>query len=427
MMPITLLHPMFYEPVKELQRLSTKAGVIMEEKTGKVIWQRDPDTPRYPASTTKIMTTLLMLENLKPDDVIVAPSDVKNVRESSMGLKPGERVRVKNMAYALMLRSANDGCYAVAVAMDGSVQKFAQRMNKRAAEIGCKNTHFANPNGLNDKKHVTSAFDLCLMGREAMQREDFREVVGAKRKLIDRSLNFADRTMINKNKILWKEAGADGIKTGWTIPAGHTYVGSAKRNETRFISSLMNAPKWQEDYMTMLNWAFNNYETKLVRRKGVINLTEIGGPKISSAELKSDVYACVKKSGDHVEERFEKLASPLKTAKGIVIGYDVVTDGDKFVQRIPVYGEMNSGVVGFLNGSSSGSGFSRFAVFGGLAAMIVAGRYLMSRNLVSKVGMPKKVAKNNVSSRTFSTTLPTLDESFSSADQSTTGNGSVAE
>jgi D-alanyl-D-alanine carboxypeptidase len=217
MMPITLLHPMFYEPVKELQRLSTKAGVIMEEKTGKVIWQRDPDTPRYPASTTKIMTTLLMLENLKPDDVIVAPSDVKNVRESSMGLKPGERVRVKNMAYALMLRSANDGCYAVAVAMDGSVQKFAQRMNKRAAEIGCKNTHFANPNGLNDKKHLTSAFDLCLMGREAMQREDFREVVGTKRKLIDRSLNFADRTMINKNKILWKEAGADGIKTGWTI------------------------------------------------------------------------------------------------------------------------------------------------------------------------------------------------------------------
>jgi D-alanyl-D-alanine carboxypeptidase (penicillin-binding protein 5/6) len=252
-------------------------------------------------------------------------------------------------------------------------------------------------------------------------------VVGTKRKLIDRSLNFADRTMINRNKILWKDAGADGIKTGWTIPAGHTYVGSAKRNETRFISSLMNAPKWQEDYMTMLNWAFNNYETKLVRRKGVINLTEIGGPKISSAELKFDVYACVKKSGDHVEEKFEKLASPLKTAKGIVIGYDVVTDGDKFVQRIPVYGEMNSGVVGFLSGSSSGNRFSRFAVFGGLAAMIVAGRYLMTRNLVPKVGMPKKVAKNNVSSRTVSTTLPTLDESFSNADQPTTGNGSVAE
>jgi D-alanyl-D-alanine carboxypeptidase len=108
---------------------------VIEAETGKVLWSKDPDTPRFPASTTKIMTGLLLLERCKPDDIIVAPPDVENVKEASMHLKPGEQVKAKDMIYALMLRSANDGCYAVACHIGGSVEGFAQIMNDWAARI----------------------------------------------------------------------------------------------------------------------------------------------------------------------------------------------------------------------------------------------------------------------------------------------------
>lgn len=346
--PVTpTVPPGFYEAAHPLKTTSCQAACIIDSKTHKVIWSRDKDTPRYPASTTKIMTTLLMLENYKPDDIITAPSDVNKVGESSMNMKPGEKVRVKFLAYALMLRSANDGCYAVAVNMDGSVAAFANRMNKRAAEIGCKNTHFANPNGLNNNQHKISAFDLCLVGAEAMKRDDFREVVRTQKKLIDRSINSKDRWMINRNKILWKDPSANGIKTGYTKPAGHTYVGSASRNGSEFITSLMDAPKWQEDHMRMLKFAFENYETRLVEPAGPIDLRE--GPEAvkCTTELRQDVYACVKKGRDKVESVFVRYKSLLPFKTGDTVGELVVTDSDNFVQKIPVYAtsDETSGVV----------------------------------------------------------------------------------
>lgn len=358
-----------------LHAIASKGACIIEEKTGKVLWSRDKDTPRYPASTTKIMTCLLMLENYKPDDIITAPADVTKVKESSMNLKPGERVRVKSMAYALMLRSANDGCYAIAKQMDGSVAGFAVRMNKRAKEIGCEHTHFANPNGLNDKNHTISPLDLCLIAREALKRPDFREVVRTQKKVIDRSINYKDRLMVSRNKYLWKDASADGVKTGWTIPAGHTYVGSATRNGTQFVTSIMNSPHWMDDHKKMLDWAFATYETRLVEKAGPVTFKNL----TMAAELKDDVYACVHREGnDHIESVF-KPNQKTGWHKGDVVGTMDVTDGDGYTQHIPVYATEDASIAAQLSSgtlsATNSTGFMIVAVIGtlGIGTLIYRG------------------------------------------------------
>ena len=362
----------YAEAPHPLRETSCQAGCIIDAKTKKVLWSRDKDTMRYPASTTKIMTCLLMLENYKPEDVITAPADVTKVRESSMNLKPFERVKVKNMAYALMLRSANDGCYAIAKQMDGSVAGFSQRMNKRAKEIGCEHTHFDNPNGLNDKNHNISSYDLCLVAREALKRPDFSEVVKTQRKVIDRSLNFQDRLMVSRNKYLWKDPSADGVKTGWTVPSGHTYVGSATRNGSQFITSLMNAPHWMLDHEKMLNWAFETYETKLVKPHGPLEEKELGNDIRCQVELRDDVYACVHRDKDRVEQRFVALKSSQPFRKGEVVGHYEVSDRDGYVQQIPVYASTDEPSTNLLSvgtiSAPKGSGFTFIALLGALGA-----------------------------------------------------------
>ena len=336
-----------------LRIASCQAGCIMDTKTKKVLWSRDKDTMRFPASTTKIMTCLLMLEKYKPDDVITAPADVMTVKESSMNLKPFERVKVKSMGYALMLRSANDGCYAIAKQMDGSVAGFSDRMNKRAKEIGCEHTHFANPNGLNNIYHKISSYDLCLVAREALKRPDFSEIVRTQKKVIDRSINFQDRLMVSKNKYLWKDPTADGVKTGFTNPAGHTYVGSATREGTQFVTSLMNAPHWMDDHKMMLDWAFQNYETKLIHAAGLLDPKLLGKDIRCQAELKEDVYACIHKDQDKVEQNFVAARADHSFKKGEIIGNYVVSDRDGYVQKIPVYASSDEPTFALLPGAGS--------------------------------------------------------------------------
>jgi D-alanyl-D-alanine carboxypeptidase (penicillin-binding protein 5/6) len=330
--------PGFFESPHPLRRTTCYGGAVIEDKTGKLLWGRDPNTPRYPASTTKILTTLLLLEKCDPEDVVVAPPEIQKIGEASMHLQPGEGVKVKNMAYALMLRSANDGCYAVAKHISGSATAFADLMNARAAQIGCKNTKFVTPNGLHSPNHATTPLDLCLIAREAMRREDFREIARTKVKVIERSKNFGDRRMQSKNKILWSDPTADGIKTGFTNPAGHTYVGSASRNGMRIIDSLMYAPKWKDDHKEMMDWAFSEYEVKVVMAKGAVASEMLKAVGVQcGAELRKAAYACVHRSGDLVETSFEVATGSRPFKAGDQIGSLVIIDKDKFVQKLPLY------------------------------------------------------------------------------------------
>jgi D-alanyl-D-alanine carboxypeptidase len=251
---------------RDLPKLDVTApsAIIISAETGQVLWSKGAETPRFPASTTKIMTALLLIENCKPDDVITAPKGIKDVKESSMHLEEGETVTAHDMLYALLLRSANDGCVAVADHISGSVPAFAALMNQRAKQLGCTHTHFDNPNGLNDPHHTISAHDLAIIAREAMRHPEFSDVVRQTKHRITRSINQKDTWMVTRNKWLKKDPTADGIKTGWTVPAGHCYVGSATRRGFRLITVVMHSEHWQEDHKKMLHWAYSAYQPVLL-------------------------------------------------------------------------------------------------------------------------------------------------------------------
>lgn len=316
-----------------------KSGLIMDERSGKVLWERDADRPMYPASTTKIMTALLLLEHSQPGQIITAHPAAAKVGESSMNIRPGERIPVKDMLYALMLRSANDGCVAVAYHVAGSLPAFIELMNARAQELGATNTRFNNPHGLNDTAHLTTARDLALMGREAMRYPLFRDIVRTKSVTIRRSINQGDRFIKSRNKWLFKDASADGIKTGYTRPAGHCYVGSAQRNGFRVITSLLNSPQWQEDHRQMLAYAFANYRIGKSVRPGeryvetpvVINGTPVpvAFPRAHHALVRQEEPA-----------PFTELAlngnATLPLQRGDSVGKLIVTDEDGFRQEWPL-------------------------------------------------------------------------------------------
>jgi D-alanyl-D-alanine carboxypeptidase (penicillin-binding protein 5/6) len=242
-----------------------------------------------------------------------------------------------------MLRSANDGCYAVAVQIAGSVPGFSKMMNDRAMQIGCKNTHFNNPNGLNDPNHTISARDLALIAREAMKNPQFEEVVRTPKYVIERSLNQKDTHMISRNKWLRKDASADGIKTGYTRPAGHCYVGSATRDGYRVITVVMNSENWQKDHQQMLDWSFKNHERYTlagrdgeVARVPVLNgaQTTVGLAAMQPVEsiLRRSTIARV---GGHkaVEPEIGKsLQAPIR--KGQVICQATIRDAEGFEQKV---------------------------------------------------------------------------------------------
>lgn len=330
------------DKVTGLPNVSAAGAIVMDADTGKVLWSKDADTPRYPASTTKIMTALLLIEKCKPTDVIQAPVDVEKVKEASMHLKPRERVPAKDMLYALMLRSANDGCYAVACHIGGSVEGFAKLMNERAKSIGCTGTTFRNPNGLNDPDHKTTPRDLALIAREAMKRPEFRTVTRTQKQQISRSLNQEDLWMINKNRLLKYDPTVDGIKTGYTNPAGKCFVGSAVRNGYRLITVVMKSEDWAADTKVLLDWAYAAHEWKTYFRPGEI----VAAPRIVRGGASDEVPLGVTRVGKSLVTKGspakvdfsldvpDELLAPVQ--RGQAVGYIAYRDADGFAYRLPV-------------------------------------------------------------------------------------------
>lgn len=321
------------------QAVSAESATAIDAASGKVLWSRNADEPLYPASTTKIMTALLLLEKCKPDEVITAPEDVESVKEATMHLKPGERIRAKDMLYALMLRSANDGCYAVACHIAGSVPKFSDLMNERAKELGCTHTHFDNPNGLNDPMHYTTAHDLALIAREAMKHPEFREAVGTERIKINRGTNWKDLVMVNHNKILFHDPSCDGIKTGWTIPAGHCFVGSAERDGWRVITVVLKSKHWQNDTEGLFNWAYASFQRKQEVAAGqVVCQAKVQGGVAGQVPVQAaeDAYSLVGRTPSAAPTTMievpDKLTAPISRLQRL--GDMIIRDPDGFERKV---------------------------------------------------------------------------------------------
>jgi D-alanyl-D-alanine carboxypeptidase (penicillin-binding protein 5/6) len=225
-----------------------------------VLYAKNAHKPLPPASITKVMTAILVLERCDLDAVVKASKRAVNTQASSMHLRVGEEVKVRDLLYALMLRSANDAAVALAEHAAGSVEAFAQLMNEKAKSLGATRTHFVNPHGLHDPRHVSTAYDLALITRYAMQNETFRAIVKTPYYIVERSLNQDDLWMVNKAKFLQEYPYAEGVKTGYTNQAGYCFAGSAQRDGRRLITVVLNSPQREADTIALMEHGFNDWE-----------------------------------------------------------------------------------------------------------------------------------------------------------------------
>jgi len=311
--------------------VGAKSAIVMDAATGAILFEKNARSTRYPASTTKVMTALLLIEQVKPGSMITAPSDVKKVTGSSLHLRPGEQLTREDALYALMLRSANDVAHTVAVHIAGSDSKFAALMNKRAAELGCVNTHFRNPHGLNDDSHTTCALDLVTIAREAMKNEVFRRTVRAPSWVVLRSINQEDTLVQNTNKLLEFDPFIEGIKTGFTKPAGRCFVGAKSVDSWRLLTVVLNSPNWPKDTKSMFDWAFSELQRSEPMHKGqwVGNAPVRAGVSATMpAILAQDFFVIFRR--DHTAGRpsidWEETRAPLR--RGQVLGYVNATSFD---------------------------------------------------------------------------------------------------
>ena len=224
---------------------SSMSYICIEADGGKVLDESNADARKYPASTTKILTALVVLENVPSDMKFRVPDCAVGVEGSSIYLKRGEVVKVGDLLYGLMLRSGNDAAVALAVATAGTVERFAAMMNERARRAGARNSHFVNPHGLHDNDHYTTARDLAIITAEAYRNEDFRRIVSTTSITVGEGENT--RVLYNKNKLLSQVEGANGVKTGYTTKSGKCLVGGAVKDGVQRISVVLGATcdMWQ--------------------------------------------------------------------------------------------------------------------------------------------------------------------------------------
>jgi serine-type D-Ala-D-Ala carboxypeptidase (penicillin-binding protein 5/6) len=236
--------------------LVAKAAALVDVQSGQFLYQKNPDEIHYPASTTKILTALVVIESGDLDKMVPVDIEDTKVEPSALYIKPGEQFPRRHLLYALLLKSANDVAMCLARDNAGSVAAFAEKMTARAAKLGAVNSHFTNPHGLHDPHHFTTAHDLAKISLEAMKNPVFREIVATPEAWLLKGEQFVQ--LRNHNKLLWRLPGCTGLKTGFTRAAQQTLVSSAMRDGHEVISVVLrtNNPGIWTDSTTLLLYGF---------------------------------------------------------------------------------------------------------------------------------------------------------------------------
>ncbi len=241
-------------PMKIKADASARAEIAMELSTGTVLKETNADAKLPMASTTKILTAIIIIDDCNLDEVITVPDAAVGVEGSSIYLKKDEEISIRDLLYGLMMRSGNDSATALALHHSGSIDKFAEAMNAEAKKIGAINSNFKNPSGLPDDEHYTTARDLCKIACYAMKNPIFKEIVSST------EYRGQFRSFSNKNKMLRKYQGANGVKTGYTLKAGRCLVSSAERNGMDVVCVVLNCPDMYERSCDIFNDCFDNYK-----------------------------------------------------------------------------------------------------------------------------------------------------------------------
>lgn len=317
--------------------ISAKKAIVLDGETGRALYEKDADAQSLIASTTKIMTALVVCEQCNVLDRMRIPKEAAGIEGSSMYLKEGEILTIQELLYGLMLQSGNDAAVALAIYCGGTVEGFAELMNDKAHQLGLKNSHFVNPNGLDAPGHYSSARDLAVLSSYAMKNPIFAATVSAK------TVRVGSRTMTNHNKLLWLYQGADGVKTGYTKKAGRILVSSATRDGRRLTAVTINAPNDWNDHKTLLDNGFERYTVTQVLQKGQnLGYLEVAGGERGYVELLSAQDFVYPLAAD--ERVLLLFPNPgfvyAPTVAGTSAGYVYVCIGDTTVGKCEiVYGE----------------------------------------------------------------------------------------
>ncbi|PGS48078.1 D-alanyl-D-alanine carboxypeptidase family protein [Bacillus sp. AFS041924] len=322
------------------------SSVIIEQDTGEILYEKEARKELPPASMTKIMTMLLIMEEinkgkLKLDEKVMTSEHAASMGGSQIFLEPGEEMTVKEMLKGIAIASGNDASVAMAEKISGTEEAFVDLMNKKVKQLGLKNTHFENPTGLPAPGHYSSAYDMAIMGRELLKYPLITKFTGTYEDYLrkDTEKQF---WLVNTNKLVRFYPGADGLKTGFTAEAKYCLTATAKKNNMRVVSVIMGAPTSKErnaQMTNMLDYAFNQYQVKQLIKQGEnvkrLNISK-GKSKDVNVVTKSPVSVVLKKG-----EAINKLTKDIKLSKNIqapiqkgqVVGVLVLKQGSKVLSK----------------------------------------------------------------------------------------------
>jgi len=328
----------------EPPKVEARGAILIEAESGRVLWERNSEEPMAMASTTKIMTAIIALEQGNLDDIVTASAYAARQPEVNMDLTEGEELRLRDLLYALMLMSYNDAAVAIAEHISGDVENFCAIMTDKARELGAKNTVFGTPSGLDQGEHHSTAYDMALITRYALQNQEFVRLINMP--YITVQSNRRSIELRNKNRLLSEYSGATGVKTGFTGRAGQCFVGSAERDGMKLISVVFASgwgaagreQKWV-DTKRILDYGFENYTfVELVEAghvPGHIDITRTRTPRVDIALTEGLTLPMNAEEKSKVEIKFEypqEIAAPIEA--GQVMGQGIVSLGGKVLARI---------------------------------------------------------------------------------------------
>lgn len=344
--------------------LDGQGSILMDFDTKEILYEKNMDMQLYPASTTKIMTAILAIENANLSDIVTVDQESINLTEGShIALEPGERLTMEQLLYALLVQSANDAAYVIAKHISGSHEAFANLMNQKAKELGATNTHFVNPNGLHEDEHVTTAYDLAIIAQYAMQNESFRKFVNTLTYTIEpTNIKAEPRYLKNTNKLLFsteainvdgkyipaKYEGASGVKTGTTGRALNCLVSFAEKDGQRLLAVVLkaNGINVYSDTHKLLNYGFNNFSNTIIGYKNefVENIkVENGIQGFVAGIIDNDfIYPLSNENINKIQEKItirENLAAPISS--GEILGTKEYYLEDKLIGKANIVSTMD--------------------------------------------------------------------------------------
>jgi D-alanyl-D-alanine carboxypeptidase (penicillin-binding protein 5/6) len=337
---------LFFSALPEVKAMSVsaKSAILMEQSTGRVLFEKDAHTKRRIASITKIMTAILAIESGKMDEMVTVSERAVRTEGSSIYLKPNEKIELKHLVYGLMLRSGNDAAVAIAEHVGGSVEGFVFLMNEKAAQIGMRNTEFANPHGLDDaENHYSTAYDMALLMRYAMQNKQFREISGTKVHRAPNPEEKWDRIWRNKNKLLTNlYEYCTGGKTGYTKRAKRTLVTTASKDAMDLIAVTINAGDDWNDHIAMYEHGFDHYMMTKISADDIVEDIDDPFYKKRLFVARDFLYPLTEKEQSLVHIK-RQLLKPRKdwSKKDVpnVVGRARLYIGDEKVDEMPIFYE----------------------------------------------------------------------------------------